>query len=113
MTAQPHGAIPEFTQGDRLRKARELTGLTAQEFADEIGVSRGTITNAETDARQVRSITMRAYALRTGVPLTWLETGEAPVQPEPDGGRELDSTQEASDEPQRWPLALVPALRAA
>lgn len=87
MTAAANGTIPEWTLGDRLRKARELTGLTAQEFATTIGVSRGTITNAETDARHVRPITIRAYALATGVPLEWLETGKSPAQPEgPDGG---------------------------
>ena len=37
MTTQTAGGIPQFTVGDRLRKARETTGLNLQEFADEIG----------------------------------------------------------------------------
>lgn len=78
--------IPQFTRGDRLRKARELTGLDQTEFARELGVSRQTVSNAETDARAVRTITLRAWAMRTGVPVAWLETGESPRQDGPDGG---------------------------
>jgi hypothetical protein len=37
-TLHSAGVIPEFTLGDRLRKARELTGLSIRRFADEIGV---------------------------------------------------------------------------
>ena len=44
MTTQHSGSfIPEFTLGDRLRKARESTGLTVRQFAEQIGVSHGTI----------------------------------------------------------------------
>ena len=78
-----HGSVPQFTQGDRLRKAREITGLDQTEFAREIGVSRKTVWNAETDRTHPRQILLRAWSLRTGVSLHWLETGEAPS---PDGG---------------------------
>ena len=63
-TAHTPRTIPEFTLGDRLRKARELTGLSVRRFAEEIGVSHGTITNAEGDRRAVRPITINAYAMR-------------------------------------------------
>ncbi len=78
------GGIPEFTLGDRLRKARELTGLTVRQFAAEIGVSHGTITNAEGDRRGVRPITIKAYAMRSGVPVEWLQTGRTPTLPTDD-----------------------------
>ena len=42
-TLHSAGVIPEFTLGDRLRKARELTGLSIRRFADEIGVSHTTV----------------------------------------------------------------------
>ena len=74
------GTIPEFTRGDRLRKARQLTGLTTRAFA-EIGVSQKSVTDAEGDKVTPRKITMMAYAMRTGVPLEWLETGKAPTSP--------------------------------
>jgi transcriptional regulator with XRE-family HTH domain len=69
---------PEFTLGDRLRKARELTGLDQGRFAEEIGVSRQSVSNAETETRKPIRVTMRAWALRAGVSLSWLEHGTVP-----------------------------------
>ncbi|MCM0622596.1 helix-turn-helix domain-containing protein [Nocardioides bruguierae] len=84
MWNETNGAIPQWTQGDRLRKARQKTGMTAREFANELGVSHGTITNAENDNRDVRAITIKLWALVTGVPLQWLQTGVAPTDvPDP------------------------------
>jgi transcriptional regulator with XRE-family HTH domain len=62
--------------GDRLQKAREVTGLNTREFADAIGVSQKTVTDAENDRRQPRRIMLNAWSLATGVPREWLETGE-------------------------------------
>lgn len=70
--------------GDRLRKARAEIGLTTREFAADLGVSQGTVVGAEGDKRAVRQITINAWAMRTGVPREWLETGIAP-RPEPEG----------------------------
>ena len=75
--------IPQFTQGDRLRKARELTGLDMGEFARALGVSRTTVGNAELDRVKPRRLLLQAWALCTGVPLVWLETGEAPRPGDP------------------------------
>lgn len=80
------GFIPSFTVGDRLRKAREHTGLSHSEFADEIGVSRNTVTNYERGHVSPRAIVLKMWAMRTGVPLVWLETGEAP-RPSDEGPR--------------------------
>lgn len=81
------GAVPEWTVGDRLRKAREVTGLDQRQFAERLGVSRQTITNAEKGHVAVRRITLNAWALATGVSVAWLETGVVPSSgPErPDG----------------------------
>lgn len=122
MTTSPHlDRVPEWTQGDRLRKARTLTGLTVREFADSIGVSHGTVTSAETDARTVRRITLNAWALATGVSLEWLETGVAGTQPTPPGpGKATDAldklTRQKQGRSQRVPTTrqyLQPALVAA
>ena len=78
------GRIPQFTMGDRLRKAREMAGVESGEFADQIGVSRNTVTNYERDKVAPRKIVLNAWALRTGVPLSWLQTGIA-ASPSPDG----------------------------
>lgn len=78
------GAVPEWTRGDRLRKARAITGLTTRQFAERIGVSQKTITDAENDKRErVRKILLNAWSLATGVPAEWLENG---TLPSPDGG---------------------------
>jgi len=88
MTNSPDeaGVVPEWTMGDRLRKARARTGLTVKGFADRIGVSEKTINNAEGDKRAVRKITLNAWAYETGVNRRWLETGQGPTTPGgPDG----------------------------
>lgn len=77
-----------------------MTGLTTHAFAQEIGVSQKTISDAETDKRAVRPITLKAYAMRSGVSVFWLQTGKAPVNDGgPTGGEKLprlDSNQEST-----------------
>ncbi len=84
--------------GDRLRKARSLTGLTTRDFAEQIGVSHGTISNAEGDKRAVRPITLKAWSLATGVDAQWLETGTAPRDGFPEGG-ELRARHDSNVQP--------------
>lgn len=83
MTAHRHDLIPAWTLGDRLRKARLMTGQNTKDFAETIGVSQKTVNNAESGAHEVRKIVLRAWAMATGVPVEWLETGEAPFQSPP------------------------------
>lgn len=78
MTIDAVGMIPSWTLADRLRKSRELTGLDGQDFAAEVGLSRNAVTNAERGHAVPRELTLRAWALRTGVNLEWLKTGKAP-----------------------------------
>ena len=77
------GDIPVFTIGDRLRKARERTGLSQGDFAAEIDISPRSVSNYESEAVSPRKLVLKAWALRTGVPLEWIETG---VTPENNGG---------------------------
>jgi transcriptional regulator with XRE-family HTH domain len=86
MTTQTVGVVPEFRLCDRLRRAREITGLDQAAFAAELGISRTSVSNAETGTRKPIRVTLRAWALRTGVPLVWLETGEVPAPSGPQGG---------------------------
>lgn len=86
------GVVPEFTVGDRLRKARELTGLDQGPFAEQLGVSRGTVSNYERSTTEhYKPIVLRAWALATGVPLEWIETGQGPSSgpTPPDDGEAL------------------------
>lgn len=82
-TSQDLGGIPAWTRGDRLRKARVLTGMTTHQFAERIGVSQKTVSDAENDKRQTRKILLNAWALATKVPVQWLEHGV--IQGEGDG----------------------------
>lgn len=88
---QAPSPIPEWTLADRLRKARELTGLSQSEFADQIGVSRNTIGSAEKGG-PVRRITLNAWAMATGLPVEWLENGETPAGPPPGPGGGLEDS---------------------
>ena len=72
------GTIPSFTVADRLRKAREVTGLDQAEFADRAGLSRTGVSKAERGESAPRRSTLKLWALASGVPLLWIETGEAP-----------------------------------
>lgn len=82
------GLIPELTLGWRLRMARETTGMGLRDFATHIGVSPDTLTSAEKDRRKVRSITINAYSLATGVNRDWLQTGQGqPGAPNPGPGQ--------------------------
>lgn len=78
------GSIPMPNAWQRLRLARETTGLDTKDFAEEIGVSRQSIMAYERGAQSPRPVVLRMISLRTGVSLTWLETGEAP-SPDGDG----------------------------
>lgn len=77
MTTEQAGEVLAFTRGDRLRKAREKMGLDQGPFAAVLGVSRGTVSAYERDEiERVKPIVMEMWALKTGVSLLWLETGE-------------------------------------
>jgi len=92
------GIIPEWTRGDRMRKALEVAGVGVAEMAEYLGVARTSCSNWMAGRVAPSKQTMRLWSMRTGVPLVWLETGTAPTDgPEPDGLPGLDSNQEPSD----------------
>lgn len=93
MTTEQAGVVPEWTLQDRLRKARELTGLSQGQFAERLGVSRNTVGSAESGAVEVRRITLNAWAMATGVSIEWLMTGEG--SPTPGPGRGLPEDEKA------------------
>lgn len=76
MTTHAGGVVPEFHLGDRLRKAREHTGMTQGELARVLGVARNTVNRSESGATHPMRVVVRAWAEATGVSLEWLETGE-------------------------------------
>ena len=86
--------VPQWTLGDRLRKAREDSGLSQSELAELLRVGRNTVSNAEVGARVPLRITIGKWAEVTAVPEEWLLTGEAPGAPTKGPGLpRLDSNQ--------------------
>jgi transcriptional regulator with XRE-family HTH domain len=84
MSAQQEWTVPQFTQGDRMRKALESNGFSVQDAADYFGVGRNTISNWMHGRTPAPLASVRLWALWTGVPLSWLQTGVVP--PADDGG---------------------------
>lgn len=76
--------IPEFQLGDRMALALRNTGHSVQDAADYFGCSRQTIGNWINNRIQPSLGDLRLWAMWTGVPLVWLQTGVAP-HPEPSG----------------------------
>lgn len=94
--------VPKWTLADRIRKAMSEAGVGVQELADELGVTRGAvskwITNGPSHVEPKRP-TLIAIALRTGVVLEWLESGEAAVgeTAEPDAGEDAAGRGQATE----------------
>lgn len=59
----------------RIFKAREDAGMTQQQLADATGKTRGAVAQWESGEVRPRHATLRAIAVATGKPLTWLESG--------------------------------------
>lgn len=87
MTSQPFdaGRVPEWTRGDYLRKARVAADMTVKQLSIATGISEKTINNYEADRHEPRRPNMLAWAMATGVPLSWLESGTLPSPPNGDG----------------------------
>lgn len=75
MAMQEHEPeLPEWTLGDRLRKAREHAGLSREELADILGVKKNSLWNWEADASRPRDLVdlLHKWSKATGVPAQWL-----------------------------------------
>lgn len=95
------GLIPWPKLNQRLRLAREETALDTKVFAEEIGVSRQTVLAYERGAYKPRPVVLKMWAMRTGVDLHWLETGEAPS---PGGGEGAGVAESRLSESNRRPI---------
>lgn len=90
MTTHAGGVVPEFHMGDRLRKAREQTGMGQGRFAEVLGIARNTVSRSELGQTHPHRLVLRAWSEATGVPLEWLETGQVGQRGEdPEHGQQL------------------------
>lgn len=103
MTIQTAPAgVPEWDLADRLRKSLRVADVEVQEMAAYLGASRTTVGNYINGRTVPPRGSLVAWALRCGVDLAWLETGETTKNPPsgggPDGGSQmlprLDSNQQ-------------------
>lgn len=99
MSAQTHGAgIPQWDLADRLTKALREAQVGHGEMADYLGVTRNTVGNYTAGRRTPNLATLRVWALRTGVPLEWLESGTVSTSsPGPDEGTTLPTVMQSTD----------------
>jgi transcriptional regulator with XRE-family HTH domain len=80
-------SFPEFHLGDRLRKAREATGLDAKAFSAEIGVSRESLRKYEAGTTTPRRPVLVAVAMRTGFTVDQLTGADHSPDTSPDHGK--------------------------
>lgn len=67
-------SVPPWTLADRLTKARRIAGLTQDDMAERIGLSRQSIAKFEV-GKPVRLAYVVAWADTCQVPLDWLRYG--------------------------------------
>jgi transcriptional regulator with XRE-family HTH domain len=72
VSEQPGGEIPEWTLGDRLRKAREHAGLKQSELAEMIGIARSSVVSYESDRTVPSRPVVLSWSMATGVPTEWV-----------------------------------------
>lgn len=84
-------AIPMWTVGDRLRKALSYAGVSNAEMAQTLGVSPNTVGNYIADRTKANRSTLVVWAMRTGVPVEWLEHGIEPHNGDDGGGAAVNT----------------------
>jgi DNA-binding XRE family transcriptional regulator len=72
MTSTATGVIPTWTVPDKIRKAREHAGLSQQELADRLSVTRTSVVNWERGHTRPLRLILRLLAAETGVDEQWL-----------------------------------------
>ena len=66
--------------GERLREAREFLGLSQQEVAELLSVSRPAVSQMEAGKRKVSSLELRELARLYRRPYDWLVGEQSPVE---------------------------------
>lgn len=87
-------AALEFDLADRLTKSMHVAGLTIPDMAEALDVSVSTVGNYTNGRTRPKKLALKEWAMRTGAPLEWLETGIFPENektPPMSGGRKMNS----------------------
>lgn len=93
------GSVPHLSLRQRIRIARENSGLKQAEMAAKIGIGRATYAKTEQGLRDPRRGELLAIATLTGTDFAWLATGETPTGGTggSEGGTIKDSNPELTD----------------
>lgn len=70
--------------GDNIKNLRETLSMTQTKFAEQIGLTQGTIASVENNKRDLSRQALMAISQKFGVRLEWLETGEGEMYTEQD-----------------------------
>lgn len=96
MSEQPALGDPQWTLGDRLGKALDSAGIRVGEMAEYLECSPNTVSNYTNDRTKVPGSVVRLWAMKTGVRLEWLKSGETtPTPPDDDTKSELERLAES------------------
>jgi transcriptional regulator with XRE-family HTH domain len=77
MSEQPDVShVPAWDLADRMRKSLRTSGVSVEEMADELDVSRRTVGNWIGGHTEPSTNHVRQWALRTGIPYTWFCHGD-------------------------------------
>lgn len=68
--------VPEWDMSDRLRKALTHAGISSNEMAEYLEVTRHTISNWINGRTRPPATAVKLWAMRCGVPYEWLVGGE-------------------------------------
>ena len=91
-----------------MRRALRVSDIAVGEMAEYLQVSRNTVTAWINGRNEPRRRDLAAFALRTGFPVKWLETGE-----EPDDGGTPGGITPVTDRYRRRPIVHAARMRAA
>ncbi len=87
--------VPEWTDGDKLRKVRRHLKLSQEEFAERLQVNASTYMAWESDRNRIKDLKTIARRIKvlSGTPLWWWFDTERPSTPPsgPGGGGGLTS----------------------
>lgn len=78
MTQDTEVMVPRWTLADRLIKSRDHAQITQQEMADHLGLHRHSVARYESGVIKPKTVVLRSWADRCGVPLEWL-VGDLPT----------------------------------
>ena len=98
----------DYTLGERICKARDISGLSTAQLARRLGIKTSTLQSWESDRSEPRSNKLILLAGVLNVSPTWLLVGRgAPPVPEEGGAADLDSMRVALDRIQKQAQALA------